>query len=244
MEPDLRDRGFAGRSGHLVRRTGRGVTEVIEIQHAVFGGRVTVNLGLELDCLKPLVRWLARPAVGPRAHESTRWTRIGSVLPEAVDRWWSFARTVPDASGVVIQQLRAAVLERGLAWLETERDPGAFLAFARERVARSRTEAHPEGSYLDLRLLAVVRAWRGEVAEARRVAAAARPLWPETRARLEAARTEYRKRQRGLGRRLPPVPDLQAELEGLIATTTAVRSSGEGARPRRSRSGRLRSSPA
>ena len=67
-------------------------------------------------------------------------------------------------------------------------------------------------------MLAAVLAWNGERREAERVVAQARQTWPEERARLEKALASFRDRY-------PPdvappgrVPDLLAELEGLVAT--------------------------
>src|SRR5688572_18638012 len=94
--PSLRGMGFQGRYGHWVRSVA-GITQVVELQHSVYGGRVTVNLGLDLDILKPMLRWMDRPALGPHAHDCTRWVRIGLTMPEATDVWWPFS--AEDAEG-------------------------------------------------------------------------------------------------------------------------------------------------
>ena len=75
LEAVLADEGFAREGAQLVRRA-RGVVEVVEVQHSIYGGRVTANLGLDLVFLRPLVRWVPRPSLGPHAHDCVRWLRV------------------------------------------------------------------------------------------------------------------------------------------------------------------------
>lgn len=220
IEPELRARGFQGRRGHLVRRLA-GVTQVIELQHSIYGGRITANLGLNLDFLKPLVRWITPPAVGPHAHDSTRWVRIGLVRPDHADCWWSFDALQAGACEAAALGLGRALLEHGVPWLDLETTPKAFLKYADARLERSQTLERPQGSYLDLRLLAAVLAWNKEIAQARVVAERAAMSWQEERMRLVAARAEYRRRNLRQARRVASVPDIQAELDQLISTTMA-----------------------
>lgn len=243
VEPELHSLGFVGKRGHFVRKTGP-VTQVIELQHSIYGGRVTANLGLDLEFLKPLVRWISSPALGPHAHDSTRWIRIGLVRPDRADRWWSFEPDALEECKKAVRDLGLAIIEHGVPWLESEADAPAFMRYARARLERSRCAERPDGTYLDLRLMAAILAWGGELEEARHLASLARLSWEDERARLIAARAQY---QRARARtKLASVPDIQAELEALISTTRASRrspGSPASARPR-SRSGRLRSSPA
>jgi hypothetical protein len=218
VEPELKARAFRGRRGHLCRELG-GVTQIVELQHSIYGGRVTANLGLNLDFLKPLVRWITAPTIGPHAHDSTRWIRIGLVRPEHVDCWWTFEAQKEDAAAEAALGLGRAVLDHGLPWLDRETTPGAFLGYANARLERSRTIERPHGSYLDLRLLAAVLAWNGEIAQARVVAERAAMSWQEERLRLVQARAEYRRKNPRNARRVPSVPDIQAELDQLISTT-------------------------
>lgn len=235
--PQLEALGFKGRQGHFVRSTG-GVTEVVELQHSIYGGRITANLGLDLDFLKPVVRWIARPRLGPHAHDSTRWIRVGLVRPERADCWWSFDTGAEDACDVAARGCGRAILDHGVAWLATERSPVAFLRFAEARLERSRSDLHPDGSYQELRLLAAVLAWNGEVTRAREVADRARQAWGEERSRLAAARATYRKKHADHTRRMPAVPDIQLELDLLIDGSGGPPSLDAG--PHRRRAGRTR----
>jgi hypothetical protein len=239
VEPELKALGFDGRRGHLVRARGA-VTQVIELQYSIYGGRVTANLGLDLTFLKPLVRWIAQPSLGPHAHDSTRWIRIGLVRPERSDHWWSFEPGVEEAAVRAVRELGQAIIEYGVSWLDTECERDAFLHYARARIDRGRCPERPNGTYLDLRLCAAVLAWCGQLEEAQANADLARACWEDERARLVAARAEFQKTKAKT--RMPSVPDIQGELEELISTTTASSGSSAAREPssrRRSRSARL-----
>lgn len=215
VEPRLVARGFAGADGHLVRRVGE-VTQVIEVQLSIYGTRVTANVALDLGLLDPVIRWVAPSTVGPHAHDCTRWIRLGVLGPSGKDHWWPFDNE--GALQVAVAEMGRELLSSGLAWLERESAPAAFLSDARARLERSRAPRHPDGRFSEQRVLAAVLAWNGERREAERVVAQARQTWPEERARLEKALASFRDRY-------PPdvappgrVPDLLAELEGLVAT--------------------------
>jgi hypothetical protein len=242
VEPDLRTRGFTGRRGHLIRRIGP-VAQVVELQHSIYGGRITANLGLDLEFLKPIVRWIDRPSIGPHAHDSTRWVRVGLVQPDPRDLWWAFDDDTDEGCEEAARGLGRAILDHGISWLEAESDPAAFLRYADVRLERSRSVLHPQGCYMELRLMAAVLAWNGEIAKARVFAERARLCWDEERARLAEARAQYRRRHTSVTGRLPQVPDVQGELDDLISTTTASGAEGSSSRPKRSRSARMRSSP-
>ena len=216
--PGLRAAGFVGRGGHYLRREGA-VTHVVELQHSVYGGRFTVNLGLGLEWLHPQVRWIPQPALGPHAHDCTRWIRLGLVTPARADQWWSFSEdegSVQDS----VARLGEALLGPGLAWLEAESDHEAFLRFARDKLERSKSRRHPLGCFLELRLMAAVSAWTGALAAAETYCQHAGALRTEERARLAEARRLYRHRHPDRAPELPKVPDLQKELEALILPTT------------------------
>lgn len=215
VEPRLVARGFAGADGHLVRRVGE-VAQVIEVQLSIYGTRVTANVALDLGLLDPVIRWVAPSTVGPHAHDCTRWVRLGVLGPSGKDHWWPFDTDA--ALRAAVAEMGHELLGPGLAWLERESAPAAFLADARARLERSRAPRHPDGRFPEQRVLAAVLAWNGERREAERVVAQARQTWPEERARLEKALASFRDRY-------PPdvappglVPDLLAELEGLVAT--------------------------
>jgi hypothetical protein len=245
VEPELKRRGFRGRRGHFVTSE-KGVTRVVELQHSIYGGRLTANLGLNLDVLKPLVRWIDAPDVGPHAHDSTRWIRIGLVRPDHVDCWWSFSTDSEDGAEEAARGLGRAIIDHGLPWLDRESTPAAFLRFAEGKLERSISIERPHGSYLDLRLLAAVLAWNGDFGRAKLLAARARESWSEEQRRLVEARDDYRRKNPQLGNRIAPVPDIQAELDQLISTTTVSSkpASDPRAQRRRSKSARLRSTPA
>lgn len=239
VEPELKQLGFTGRRGHLVRNDGP-VSQVIELQYSIYGGRLTANLGLDLSFLKPLVRWIAQPALGPHAHDSTRWIRIGLVRPERSDHWWSFEPGSEEAAVKAVRELGQALLDHGVHWLESESPCEAFLRYAETKVERGRCPSKPDGTYLDLRLHAAVLAWSGAHREARECAERARSCWEDERERLATARAEFQK-LKSL-KRMPSVPDIQGELDELITATTKVSRSGPSARassPRR----RSRSAP-
>lgn len=234
--PALKAQGFVGSRGHFVRRQGA-VTQVIELQHSIYGGRITANLGLDLEWLRPLVRWIPQPALGPHAHDATRWVRIGIVSPAKADVWWSYAdetESVDDAC----RNLARAILEYGVRWMESESAREAFLQYAQEKLVRSQSPVRPHGSFLELRLMAAVCAWRGEFASAHEHAAHAAQLWTEERERLVNARKIYKKRHPS-DVRLVGVPNLVRELERIISPTTGARAFSPPARKkRRSKSSR------
>ncbi len=215
----LKAAGFEGPRGHFVRRWGA-VTQIIELQHSIYGGRMTANLGLDLEWLRPEIRWIPRPALGPHAHDAIRWVRVGLVSPERSDHWWSFEDD-PDSLETAGDGLAEAILDHGLPWLEAESEQESFLRHAEERRRRSTSPRHPEGCFAELRLVAAVHAWRGDRAAAEHYAALARALWPTEKARLQAARRSYRERHANGPQRLPRVPDLLGELERLIVPTRA-----------------------
>lgn len=231
----LRAEGFSGPQGHLVRRRGA-VTEIVELQHSVYGGRLTANLGVDLEWLQPMVRWVPRPKLGPHAHDATRWVRLGLVSPGGKDRWWSFTDEAGSAEAAV-DGLTEALLTYGLPWFEGARAAEAFRSHAEERLRRSKTELCPHGGYMELRLLAAVRAWQGALAEAEALSALAAGLWTEERRRLSEARELYRAHFAGPKARLARVPDLQAELQEIISPTTGESAFHAGV-PRRRRASR------
>jgi hypothetical protein len=220
VAPELKRHGFRGHGGHFVKKT-TDVVQVVELQVAVFGGRVTANLGLDLSWLKPATRWIERPRLGPHAHESVRWTRIGLVAPEGVDRWWDFAEGEAEACEEAAMGVGRAVVDDGLPWLELESNGAAFLRHALDRVARSKSPRHPHGRFSELRLLAAVLAWNGRREDARSAAEQARACWNEEKDRLLRARHHFRQKVRSEGR-LPSVPDLVRELDRLITGPDAA----------------------
>ncbi len=200
----------------MVRRVG-GVTQIIEVQHSIYGERLTTNLGLDLEWLRPTIRWIPRPALGPHAHDSVRWVRIGLIGPEKSDRWWGYGAETAGLEAAM-RSLGEAVGAAGLAWLDEASDPPSFLEYAREQMERSRSDRHPDGGFMELRLMAAVLAWNGDRDQALKLANRARAIWSEEKERLEKARHTYRKRHPGPGR-LPGVPNLLSELEALISPT-------------------------
>lgn len=215
--PVLKELGFAGPRGHFVRR-GPEVTHVVELQHSIYGGRLTANLGVDLEWLRPQVRWIPQPALGPHAHDATRWIRIGIVSPAKSDVWWSYEEDDTESIDEACRNLANAIEKFGLPWLDAQSTRKAFIDYAEEKLVRSRSRARPHGSFLELRLMAAVCAWCGERDLASEHAAHAAELWTEERARLASAREIYRKRQPS-GTRLPGVPNLLRELERLISPT-------------------------
>lgn len=216
-------RGFTSEGGaHFVRQR-KGVTEVVEAQHSIYGSRVTANLGLDLGWLRPLIRWIPRPDVGPHAHDCVRWIRVGLVDNDRGDRWWSYE--VGDAASLAAaaDALAERVDGPGLDWLQREGEAHAFLRHAEKCVERSRSRVQPEGGYLELRLLAAVLAWQGDFSAAQEVCRLASALWEEERDRLAMARKIYRRRHPEAPARLPGVPNLQRELERITEPTTGVR---------------------
>jgi hypothetical protein len=247
IEPELKARGFVGRRGHFVRKNDPHVAQVIELQHSIYGGRLTANLGIDLDFLRPIVRWIACPTIGPHAHDATRWIRIGLVRPDRTDCWWSFDVDSEDGIDEAARSAGRAIVDHGIPWLEAECAPESFVHYAEARLERSKTSDRPEGSFLELRLMSAVLAWNGDLDGAARFGALARLCWPEERSRLQRARHEFRKKNTQLGKSVADVPDIQAELEAFISTTMASRRSISRlmtSKPKRSKSGRLRSSPA
>lgn len=213
------------------------MVQVVELQHSIYGSRVTANLGVTLDGLKPVVRWIAQPAIGPHAHDCARWVRIGMVSEERRDTWWSFEA---DGSGVsrAVGALADALLKDGVGWLDRAAEPAALMTHALEKLERSKSAHHPAGRWPELRLAAAVAAHFGDEATADRCCAEARALWEEERARLVAARRAYKARHPRREAPLPRVPDLQGELERLIAPTRAALSKTVERPGRSSRSGR------
>ena len=222
LKPRLHAQGFDGAGGHYVRRTS-GVVEVIEAQHSIYGTRITANLGLDLSWLNPLIRWIPRPQLGPHAHDCIRWIRLGLVDEARTDRWWTYDEESSLSLEHAADELAKHVLGPGLKWFEHERGTEAFLRHAERCRERSRSRLQPEGGYLELRLLAVVHAWRGNFRVAQAVCASARDQWEAERARLTMARKIYHRRHPEAFDHLPPVPNLQRELEDITEPTTGAR---------------------
>ncbi|MEL6188859.1 MAG: DUF4304 domain-containing protein, partial [Myxococcota bacterium] len=222
LERRLAPLGFVHEGVHFVRER-EGVAEVVEAQHSVYGTRLTANLGLDLVWLRPLVRWIRRPDLGPHAHDCVRWIRVGLVEDRRGDRWWSYEPEDGSSLATAADGLAERVAGPGLSWLGRERESAAFLQHAQRCVERSRSRIHPEGGYLELRLLAAVHAWRGDFARAGALCARAGTHWEEERARLVMARDIYRRRHPNAPARLPPVPNLQRELERITEPTTGAR---------------------
>ncbi len=213
----LKAAGFEGPRGHFVRRVGA-VTQIVELQHSIYGGRMTANLGLDLEWLRPEIRWIPRPSLGPHAHDAVRWIRVGLVGTDPADRWWSFLND-PESLEQAGQGLAAAILQDGLPWLDGESRAEAFLQHAEERRRRSLSQQFPHGCFPELRLLAAIHAWLGDRVEASRYFDLARGQWPVEKARLQAARRTYRERHPDAAERLARVPDLLGELGRLIEPT-------------------------
>ena len=218
VAPELREQGFRGRDGHFVRRR-RDIIHVIELQLSIYGGRVTANLGLDLPWLPPAIRWIDPPKLGPHAHDSTRWIRVGLTGPEPADRWWTFLSDAEEDQIGAARGVGGAILEHGIDWLDAEADRTAFLRHARERVDRSRSPSRPEGRFPELRLLAGVLAWNGRFDEAAEILELARAGWEDERGRLALARAEFGARYPGTPA-ARAAPDLVGELERLISPTT------------------------
>lgn len=238
LEHRLAPLGFRHEGAHFVRAH-EGVAEVVEAQHSVYGTRLTANLGLDLLWLRPLVRWIRRPDLGPHAHDCIRWIRVGLVDDPSGDRWWSYEPEDPASLEEAAGDLAERVAGPGLSWIGRERDPSSFLHHAERCLDRSRSRLHPEGGYLELRLLAAVLAWRGDFERAGTVCMRAGVHWNEERARLVMARDIYKRRHPDAPTRLPPVPNLQRELERITEPTTgarALRRAGVGRAERPSRS--------
>lgn len=186
--------------------------QVVEFQPSIYGARCTVNFGLDLRFLEPLAPWIPRPRLGPHAQDCLRWVRLGDLLPGQVDLWWSFGD--PEArrrSGEAIARL---VERHGLAWLDAEATPEAFLAYAASRLQRSRSPRRPSGRFEELRIYAAVAAWNGRHPDAARVLEACARAWPGEREQLEEARRAF---MAATGKkRVPKVPDGLSGLAALL----------------------------
>lgn len=216
LAPMLEKRGFAGKAGHWVRRFD--VFQVVEVQHSIYGKKITVNLGIDLPWLPPAARWIPRPARGPHAHDCLRWVRIGRLLEEPEDRWWSYElKADADVAGEEITEL---IERRALVWLEHESERPSFLEYAKERLERSKGPRAPEGRYLELRMLAAVLAWNHLFDQAHEVVELSRAAWPDAREKLSAARRTFGEKHKGAS--LVGVPNLPRELDDLIESLDEV----------------------
>lgn len=236
----LKAQGFTGTPGHYVRREGA-VTQVIELQHSIYGGRVTANLGVDLEWLGPMIRWIPCPKIGPHAHDAVRWVRLGLVLPEGKDRWWNYDEATPQSLKAAAEGLSQAILGDGLAWFDRAKQAEAFESHAQERLKRSMTPNAPDGGYAELRLMAAIAAWQGDYPKARELAQKAAPLWKREADKLRHSRAMYKDQLLRKRAKLPRVPNLQSELMLIISPTMAERAfSAElaafGPRPRLRRS--------
>lgn len=205
----LRRAGFVRRGACWVRDV-EPIRMLVEPQRAVYAERLTLNLGLRIRTLSPVLPWIS--SRGPTLMgEAQRWTRLGRVGPEGRDQWWDLS-SEPRAA---LADLARALHAHGLPWLRSEARPDPFLRFCEARRARTATELDPEGGFDELRLSIAVRCWRGEVDEAARLLEFARRAWRVEHGRLEHARRDF-ERSRERGGALQPVPQLLAELEGLV----------------------------
>jgi hypothetical protein len=241
--PDLRNLGFVGDEGHFLRRVGA-VTQVIELQHSVYGGRVTVNLGLGLEWMPAQIRWVPPAVLGPHAHDCARWVRLGLVSPARKDTWWTFTEdetSAPQAVGALAETL----LHSGLHWLDNEQASESFAKHALERLERSKSKRNPSGAFQELRMMGAIAAWQKDDEAAQRYLELAKKTWGEEKARLQGARQVYKNRH-AQTKDLAEVPDLLQELSEIISPTTgAYHFSAElAAEERRLKFGLIESAPA
>src|SRR5688572_29776101 len=140
------------------------------------------------------LRWIPRPSVGPHAHDCIRWIRIGLCSPEKSDRWWSYGA---DSGGLEPAMLSLAehLSGSGVQWIDRQSEPPNFIEYAREQMERSRSDRHPDGGFVELRLMAAVLAWHGDRDQALKFANRARAIWSEEKERLTKARQLYQKKQ-------------------------------------------------
>ncbi len=217
--PDLRRAGFVGDEGHFLRRVGA-VTQVIELQHSVYGGRVTVNLGLGLEWLPAQIRWVPPAVLGPHAHDCARWVRLGLVSPARKDTWWTFTEdeeSAPQAVGALTDTL----LNSGLRWFEVEQAAEEFSKHGLERLERSKNKRNPKGGFQELRMMAAISAWQEDNEAAQLYLGLAKKTWSDEKARLQGARQVYKNRH-AKTRDLAEVPDLLQELSEIISPTTGA----------------------
>lgn len=127
LDTDLRPAGFR-RSGLRWNRPGEGLVDVIDLQVAKSGGRLTVNLGV-YDRLVEYVVWGERPRPFISPPDCTVQTRLGFLI-DGGDRWWPI-----DVDSV--NQISQALLGHGLPWLLRTQSRPAMIDFLISRgVAR------------------------------------------------------------------------------------------------------------
>lgn len=122
LAPLLKSQGFAkaGRSFH--RRRGER-WQVVNVQassgNSAAQARFTLNLGLYIPQIEVLAG--QPPLQGkPKEYECTLRERIGALMPQARDHWWTL---VPDGEPAALAtELAEAFAAYGLPWLEGHTD--------------------------------------------------------------------------------------------------------------------------
>lgn len=208
VERVLRRYGFERDGRCFVRDVGP-VRQLVEPQRAVYAPRVTLNLGLSLSTLSPILPWVGEQT--SLLAVAQRWTRLGRVTSDGRDRWWD----VGTEGASAYREMAAELRHHGLPWLDRESASEAFSRFAKARRERTASELSPEGGFGELRLSIAVHCWRRERDEARRLLEFARIAWRVEHGRLEHARRDFSESQ-DLQRMPEPVPDLLAELEAMV----------------------------
>lgn len=128
LAPLLKSHGFAkaGRSFH--RRRGER-WQVVNVQassgNSAAQARFTLNLGLYVPEIEALAGH-SPPAGKPKEYDCTLRERIGLLMPQARDHWWTLAPDSDPAS--LAPELAEAFAAYGLPWLEGHADLAGIAA--------------------------------------------------------------------------------------------------------------------
>lgn len=116
----LSDAGFRKR-GHLFCRHHEDAVWVIQAQSSSFssalGLKMTVNLGVHIPALHHVLAYYDRPAPAwPTPPECQFRERLGFLMPEHTDRWWTVA--TDQAATALGRELAQLLLHYGLPALQ------------------------------------------------------------------------------------------------------------------------------
>ena len=157
VQPLLKQQGFK-KAGATFRRAAGDCIQVLNVQSSRWNSpeaaTFTINVGVFFPAVHSLADGLLGPPSlrgGPAEYNCTVRKRIGSLIPPTTDLWWTVRPG--ESTDRVVEEVRAAVRDVALPWLDRASNP-----------TNARNEAQPVAAML----LSVV---QGDLETARALAA-------------------------------------------------------------------------
>ncbi|HEY2121935.1 MAG TPA: DUF4304 domain-containing protein [Candidatus Acidoferrum sp.] len=118
LAPLLKQAGFRKRGTHYARVKGEAL-QLINVQSSQWNmssqGRFTLNIGVHFSSVAKMLMGADRMPAVPKHYYCLRRKRVGQLLPDKADRWWTVAPQT-NASDVAAE-LSSAMNDYVLPWL-------------------------------------------------------------------------------------------------------------------------------